>query len=173
MTLSARERTLATIVGVVVFLLLNLFVLSAFSRKQALLREQLAARKNEQVSMQQLLAEREQWEQRDAWLSEKQPKLTDENTAGVQLLDQIRDFARPHEVTLENPAISTPARTQWYHSVSVTVETRSSWQGLIQFLQTAQAPGQFVVFESANVQIDANDPSQMRGRFKIARWYAP
>ena len=173
MTLSARERTLALIVGGVVFLLFNLALLNAFSKRQTLLRAQLAARKNDWASMQQLLAERDLWTQRDNWLNEKQPKLANESTAGVQLLDQIRSLAHEQDVTIENPAIGAPAKTQWYRSVPVTVETRSTWPALIAFLQKVQAPEQFMVFESANIQIDAEDPSKMRGRFKIARWYAP
>ena len=44
---------------------------------------------------------------------------------------------------------------------------------LIAFLHDLQAPGQFVALETANLKIDATDPTQLRGRFKIARWYAP
>jgi hypothetical protein len=29
------------------------------------------------------------------------------------------------------------------------------------------------VFESVNLQIDSADPTMMRGKFKIARWFAP
>jgi hypothetical protein len=36
-----------------------------------------------------------------------------------------------------------------------------------------QAPDAFIVFESANIAIDSSDPTQMRGKFKVARWYAP
>jgi hypothetical protein len=30
-----------------------------------------------------------------------------------------------------------------------------------------------VVFESVQLQIDGSDPTMMRGKFKIARWFAP
>ena len=173
MTLSSRERFLASLVGGAFALLLTLALLSAFSKKQSLLRSQLADRRSELAAIQTLLGERGVWEKRDAWLSEKQPKLLNESSAGVSLLDAVRELARAHEVTLENPVIGQPGKTQWARSVSVNVETRSSWDSLIAFLQAAQKPDAFIIFESANLQIDAGDASQMRGRFRIARWYAP
>jgi hypothetical protein len=36
-----------------------------------------------------------------------------------------------------------------------------------------QRPEEFVVFENVNLAIDGSDPTMMRGKFKIARWFAP
>jgi hypothetical protein len=57
--------------------------------------------------------------------------------------------------------------------VAIDIETKSPWSPLIAFLHELQTPGQFVALENANLKIDATDPTQLRGRFKIARWYAP
>lgn len=173
MTLSPREKFLAGLVAGAFALLLTLALGSAIVKKQARLREELRNRRAELAAMQALLGERALWEKRDAWLTEKQPKLANESSAGVGLLDHIRDLARRHNVILENPVIGPAGRTQWYRSVSVNVETRSSWSALVGFLAAAQKPDAFIIFESASLQIDAADASQMRGRFKIARWYAP
>ena len=88
-------------------------------------------------------------------------------------LDELRSLAHEQDVTIDNQAIGAVSKTQSYRSVPVTFDTRSMWPALIAFLQKVQSPDQFTVFESANIQIDAEDPSKMRGRFKIARWYAP
>lgn len=173
MTLSSREKFLAALVGGAVVLFITLALLSAFAKKRSLLVSQLADRRGELAGIQVLLGERALWEKRDAWLTEKQPKLANESSAGVALLDQIREFARANDVTLENQVIGQPGKTQWYRSVTVNVETRSSWESLIAFLQAVQKPDAFIIFENANLQIDAGDASKMRGRFKIARWYAP
>jgi Tfp pilus assembly protein PilO len=170
--LSKREKILAALVFGIFFLLINLFMLSNFFRQQRLLHSSLAARQNDLNNIQMMLSERELWERREAWLQNKQPKMTSEGSAGVQLLDQVRQIARATEVTLENPVISTPERTAFYHSVPVNVETRSSWAALIKFLHAVQQPEQFHVFENANIQIDSQDATKMRGRFRIARWYA-
>ena len=38
---------------------------------------------------------------------------------------------------------------------------------------TSSSRESFVVFESVQLQIDSADPTMMRGRFKIARWFTP
>jgi hypothetical protein len=43
----------------------------------------------------------------------------------------------------------------------------------VHFLYDVQQPEAFIVFESANIAVDNNDPTKMRGKFKIARWFAP
>ena len=170
--MSQREKMLAVGVGSVLFVLLNLFVASFFFRTQAKLRVDLTDKQLNWESARSLLSERDTWTKRDAWLREKQPKLTNESGAGVELLEQIKLAAKSSGLTLENPAIGSPQKTPNYRSVPVNVETKSSWEGLIKFLHAVQKPDQFVVLENANIQIDSADPTQMHGRFKIARWYA-
>lgn len=173
MSLSPREKILAGVVGASAFVVLNLVLSKSFASKQATLREQVASRRHELHSMQALLSEREQWTKRDAWLTEKQPPLENENSAGVQLLENIRTVAKKCTVTLDHPALAAPSRTPSYRSVPVTFETMSTWPALIDFLQSLQRPEDFVVVESGTISIDSTDQTKMRGVFRIARWYAP
>lgn len=173
MKLSGREKILAGIVLGAVFLVLNLVIIRALVAKQALLRTELASRGRDLQTMKLLLSERDLWTKRAAWLSARQPPLTNESGAGVQLLEQIRVIAREKLVTLENPAFGTNNKTKWYRSVSVNVETKGSLGALVHFLDALQQPDQFIVLESADFAIDSADKSQMHGTFRIARWYAP
>jgi hypothetical protein len=173
MTLSTRERTLAFAVGGIVFLLLNLVLLSVFSRRSAALREELAQQRLEWTSMQAVLDQQSLWADRDAALSAKQPHMDNENAAGVELLDTVTDLAKSHSVTLENKIFGGVTKAQWYRSVPVTVDTHSSWPDLISFLYALQKPDQFVVCEQANIQVDPSEQTKMVGHFTIARWYVP
>lgn len=171
--MSSRERVLAIAVGAIAFLLVSFLAVDFFVKGQARARAEIASKAKQLKMMQALIAEKALWEARDAWLHSKQPKLGDVDLAGGALLDQVKEIARKHTVLLDNPAIRVPDRRPEYTSVSVEVETKSPWPALIAFLGEMQAPEQFVVFESVNLKIDATDPAQMRGRFRIARWYAP
>lgn len=173
MKLSPREMILAGVVACAVFIVFNLVILKKFSSRQAVLREQLGVRTMELQSMHLLLDERDLWTQRAAWLTQKQPRLTDENSAAVQLLDQIGNIAKGSGVTLENKAFASATRMPSYRSVAVNLETKSSWTSLVQFLNAVQQPEQFIVFENAEIAIDPGDATQMRGKFRIARWYVP
>jgi hypothetical protein len=170
--LNQREKILAAVTGGIVFLLLNLLLVNAFIRKNIVLRADLAQGQSNLAAMKQLLAEQDLWVKRNDWITKKQPKLSNEGAAGVELLDFIRTVGKRTNITIDNPAIGAPAKTQWARSVSVTLDTHSSWADLIQFLQSTQQPDQFIVFEDAHIQIDAGDATKMQGHFKIARWYA-
>ena len=168
--MTPRERFLSTAVATVVFVLLNIVVAGGLLKKQARLRAELAQKTSDLRLMQTLFEERELWSKRDAWLQEKQPKLTNEGSAGVDLLDEIKAVAKANDLPpLENPQIGALTKTPLYHSVAVTCEAKCPWPALIAFLTAMQQPERFLVFESANIQIDPGDPSLIRGRFRIAR----
>jgi hypothetical protein len=173
MTLSPREKNLAFAVGGTLFVVLNLFLFSAFSAKNQALRAELAQQRLEWSNMEILLGEQGLWADRDAALTAAQPKLTSENAAGVELLDSIRGIAKKHSVTLENEVLGGIVDNQWYRSAPVTLDTHSSWPDLVAFLYALQKPDLFIVCEAANVQQDPGDPTKMIGHFTIARWYAP
>jgi hypothetical protein len=171
--MSSRERTLALIVGVILAIFINLLLVKFFLGHRQRLTEELSAKKSEMEALQVLFSEKEMWEQRGAWLEAKQPKLTQESNAGVQLHDRVQELAKKHVVLLESPVLGAAERRPNQTAVTFTFETKSPWPALIAFLHEAQSPEAFTVFESANIQKDPGDPTQMRGKFKVARWYAP
>ena len=174
MKLSAREKTLATVVGGVVFLLLNLALFSALAKKNDALRMEMEQRRSDWSAMKELMGEEGLWEARDAALTARQPKLENENAAGVELFDSLRQLAKNCGVTPENPVISEEVvNNGFYRSVSVSLDTESSWSNLVAFLYALQKPDQFLVCEAATINVDPADQTKMAGHFKIARWYAP
>jgi hypothetical protein len=171
--LSSREKTLATLVGLIVGIVLNLLLMNFFIKTHRSLRAELASKTSELAAKKILLAEKTMWEQRDAWIQSKLPKLTNEGSVGVQLLDQVKELAKKHTVLVENPAIGTVDRRGQSMAVTVNIETKSPWRELGAFLRDIQGPEQFVVLESVKIQKDSSDATQMRGWFRIAKWFAP
>ena len=172
-TLNQREKLLSFAVGGVLFLLINLGFVRYLVNQHAIVKADYAARTQDWESMQKLLDERGLWDKREAWLAATQPKLANESAAGVELLNTLKTAAKTEGVTLENPAIGTIEKSIYYRSSPVNFETKSAWPALIKFLATVQQPDRFVVFDSANIQIEAGDPTLIRGKFRVSRWYAP
>ena len=171
--LTGREKILAFAVGGIAIFVLNAIFLNYLIKQHTLIRGEIDTRNREWESMQVVFKERELWQQREAWITENQPKLTNENSAGVQLLDFAKDTARKHSVTMENPVIGVLERDPAHRGVPVSFETKSSWPSLIKFLAEIQQPEQFIVFDTANIQIEPTDPTMIRGQFRMSRWYAP
>ena len=171
--LSARERVLVGIVLGVVFILVNFFVVSALVDHFRKVSASIVTKRAELKSLKLMFTEREMWAKRDAWLTKTQPKLTNRDQARVVLLEEVKTEAKTHNVALENSAFGSIDQQPTYQTASITLETKSTWKDLIAFLSALQKPERFIVLESTNLQIDPNDSTKMRGRFKVAKWYAP
>lgn len=170
--MNRRERILSLAIGAVVFLLLNLFIWSSLFGTLRKAKSDLASRKSVRTQQLVFLREKKMWEKRDEWLKQKQPSLKSPVEAST-LLDQVKQAAAKHNVLLENPQIGSSDTTPYYQGVFASIDTKSPWPPLVHFLYDVQQPEAFVVFESVNLAIDSSDPTMMRGKFKIARWFAP
>jgi hypothetical protein len=172
-SLSKREQVLAAIVGVIVVAGGTMIFGSYYLSERAAAKNQIAANQRQLRSMREFLNERVFWESREKWILATQPKLENADTAGVQLLDYVQNLAKKYSIVLENPSIHSPERRTDCISVVLDVETKSAWSPLVSFLGELQSPEQFVALENVSLKVDGADATQLRGRFKIARWYAP
>lgn len=170
--MNQRERMLASIVAGVIFLFINLFVWSwifgAIGHAQADLADRKAQRQQQTVFMK----ERDLWTKREQWLQQHQPAFKGAGEASTLLEQQLRPVAAKYNVLIENPQIGSGESTSEHQSVWASIETKSHWEDLIHFLYDVQQPDAFIVFENVNLIIDPGDPTMMRGKFKVARWFA-
>jgi len=169
--LNRRERILTAIVGAVLVLLINWYVWGKLLGAIDSTRADLADRQNTRKMQDVFIRERGLWEKRAQWLKEHQPALKGPGDAST-LLDQIKQVAGKYNVLIENPAIGTSDATPDRQGVFASFEVKSPWPPLVQFLYDIQQPESFVVFESITLNIDAADPTMMRGKMKLARWFA-
>jgi type II secretion system (T2SS) protein M len=170
--MNQRERVLLLMIAAVVFLLINYALWSWLLGSLNRTRADLAANKAARLEQSIFLKERSMWEHRDDWLKKHQPALKSPVEAST-LLDQVKQIASKHNIVLENPQIGSGDSTPNYQAVFASVETKSPWPPLVHFLYEVQQPEAFVVFENVSLAIDSADPTVMRGKFKIARWFSP
>lgn len=176
--MNPRERALAFIVGTMVAALVTFLLADFFLGQQTKLKRQLAEKSVALTEMRTLIAERDLWQQRDAWLTQAQPKMDNANSAGVELLEQVKKIGQARALTPTEAAIGIPdgsgrtgARSP-FQAVSVTFTVKGKWDSLVNFLQDVQTPTNFLVFEKATLQLDKDDKSQVSGTFKLAKWFA-
>ncbi len=170
--MNQRERILALSVGGILFLLINLAIWSALFGLSAGARAEYAAQRATRTEQTVYLGEEKMWKKRAEWLKKKQPHLNNPAEAST-LLTQVKQIAGKYDVQIDNPQIGVVEKTPSHQSVSASFETKSDWGSLVHFLYDAQRPEAFAVFEQTNLMVDASDPTVMRGRFKIAKWFAP
>ena len=170
--MNPRERVLSWIVAVSLFVVVNLLILSSMFGALGRARTELATRKATLAEQALYMKERDLWIERDEWIRQHQPTLKNPAEASA-LLDQLKEVAGKHNVLIENPAIGSGETTPYHQAVFASIETKSAWPPLVHFLYDVQQPDAFLVFENVNLAIDGSDPTMMRGKFKIARWFAP
>ena len=170
--MTPRERRLVLMVAGPLFLLLNLVIWSKLFSILGNARAELALQKATRAEQSHYIKEKDLWARRDQWLKQHQPTLKSAVEAST-LLDQVKEIAGKHNVLIENPAIGAGDSTSDHQSVFASFETKSPWAPLVRLLFDVQQPESFVVFESVQLHIDNADPTMMRGKFKIARWFAP
>jgi len=173
MQLSARERILSMAVGVTALILVSAFVFDYFLKNRARLQTDLARNSSALSAMRRQLAEKPIWDQRAAWLQAKQPTLTSsEDVATGELLDLVKETARKNSVQISTQSLRPANHQPEYSSISVEIDTTSTWQSMIAFMREMQGPERFIVFEGADLKVDEKDATQMRANFKIAKWFA-
>ena len=171
--LSKREMMLATIVGGAVFLLINLLVIQYFLKNRVRLQTEIATKTTLLAKNKERVANQPMWKEREEWLKKVQPKLENEGTAGGELLSEIREIAKKTNVQAEEPQINPLERRPQSAVVSVTIQTKATKESMRDFLYEMQSPERSIVFESANLQFDKTDKTQMHGSFRIAKWFVP
>lgn len=174
--LTVREQRLLLLVGGAVFLVLNLVLIRGLLVTLSSLRTQQAAKTTLLNTQNALLQQAELWQARENWLKQKQPAMTkSRDLANVDLLNELEKQTRDHGLLLENPPVINPAENAPsgapYRPVSVSIETKGTWNALVRFLNSVQQPENFIVFESATIQSDPSDPALLKGKFRIAKWY--
>lgn len=170
--MNPRERKLVLIVAGALFLLVNLVIWNSLFGILGNARAELAARKATRDEQSLYIKDKDLWARRDQWLKQHQPTLKSAVEAST-LLDQVKEIGGKHNVLIEKPAIGAGDPTADHQSVFASFDTKSPWPPLVHFLFDVQQPESFVVFETVQLQIDNADPTMMRGKFKIARWFAP
>jgi len=170
--MNQRERVLALSGAGVLFLLVNLAIWSALLGMSAGARSDYATRRATRADQKVYLEAEQTWKQRAQWLKKNQPALSNPAEAS-SLLTQVKQIAGKYNVQIDDPQIGAVETTPSHQSVSATFETKSGWESLVHFFYEAQKPEAFTVFETINLMVDGSDPTVMRGRFKIAKWFAP
>ena len=170
--MSQRERIMTLAVAGILFLLINLFIWRWLLGTISGSRNELAARKANRSEQTVYLRERELWAKRDQWLQKTQPTLKGAEETST-LLEQLKQIGGKYNMVIENPAIGTGETTPTHQAVFASIEASSHWPELVHFLYDVQQPDAFIVFESVNLAVDGSDATMMRGKFKIARWFAP
>jgi hypothetical protein len=164
---------MALLVGAIVLLLGNYLLIEFFVKNARQLALESARKTADLASRMVYIGERNVWEERNNWAKSQQPRMNKPDRAGPELLDMLRQQALKAGVQMESPTIDKPDYRTFCTAAQVNFEAKGKWEAMCGFLREMQSPERFIVFEAAQLQLDPSDKTQLRGVFKVAKWYAP
>src|SRR5436853_692251 len=105
--MTARERNLAFIVGVLVAGLVGVMLVKNFTKNYKTLKSQVAVKSSNLAAMKTLISERDLWVERNQILGTTKPKLENGATAGVNFLKELENLAKDQSVLIEQPQVNS------------------------------------------------------------------
>ena len=171
--MNPREKLLLGAVAVMAGVLLNFYLVNVFVANRAQFRTQLSTAGATVDLLRKRESERDLWSKRDAWLTQKLPKLGDTDVANKTLRESVLDVAKKHSVILEAPAPGVPIAQPNHVSLSIRLEAKGTWQDIFNFLHELQGPEKFTAIESCELKVNREDKTQFRASLTVAQWFAP
>lgn len=167
----SEKRLLAAFLGTL-FVLANLFGITALVRARQALEEETPKLRGELIDSEAWLAEKDLWLDRKQWLDAKEPRLEAAGEASASLLESLQASARRQKITILEQEFPEPARQADYQEISVKLKVSATLESLTRWLVELQQPELFQAVTTFSLKSDA-EPPRVICNLQIARWYAP
>ncbi|MFZ4483565.1 MAG: hypothetical protein ACOYOL_06255 [Chthoniobacterales bacterium] len=169
---SKEKRLLVGLLGAL-FVLVNVIGLQTLLNRQRDLRSNIGELRQQIDFGDALLAEKDYWAERAAWLAENQPT---DDTATTQDDEKFYDFieSSARESGLEFAAGTPGAAVSQgaYVQINYSAKVKGKLQALIKWLNLLQQPKEFRAIRQISIKSDAEPPGIVCD-IDVARWYRP
>jgi hypothetical protein len=171
--LTAKERKLLLLLIGALFVLLNVVGLQAFLNRQRLLQSDIARLRAQLDEHRSILAGKDYWEERGAWLEANQP------VDDVGTVEDDTKFTEFVEVSAKNSGLQYTRRgggpmpprgsiAEVYDASTV----QGPMKALVQWLSELQKPAEFRVIKQFRLK-STEKPPDVVCDVEVARWYRP
>ncbi len=118
-----------------------------------------------------LLSQQAFWEERLAWLEEKQPLYTRRSEADLGLLELVQSSAAKHNVTLTQNQPVPPSEREGLTSANMNVEARASWEAMNRWLHELQQPETFLSIPALTMTPNEEDTTEVIVNMNLQKWF--
>lgn len=119
----------------------------------------------------ELLSEKDFWQERSAWLQEKQPLFTKHSEADLALLDLVRESAAKYDVKLGQTQPLQPSERVGLTSASMHVEAQGDFKAVMKWLHSIQEPTAFISVPKLALTPNEQDTSQVMVNMDLQKWF--
>lgn len=175
--LTPREKNLLLLCIGVLFFMAFAIATNSFLGRRKIALEKITTLQRQKMENDTWIKDRDFWQKRRLWLTEKMPSTESLGRAQGQLLEDIQNEALELGFVTEQPTLPPlAAPTESHREVSVAVRLRGDQITVLQWLSTLQSPEKFQAIKLLDLEIDtkARMPTpQVICNLTLARWFKP
>lgn len=169
--MTASEQRLAVALGVILVAgvsFLGLNKMKAWKlRVDTLAREVADAR----ADADELLARKDFWDQRSAWLAEKQPPYTKAGEATTSILNTVDELATRHGVSIPLKQPNESTERAGLTSAAVTLKVVGEMKPVMNWLYDLQQPEAFIAVPAMTIIPNDEDSSKIELNLRVEKWF--
>jgi len=155
-----------------VFLLANLFGISALLRQKRVLQLDGITLKGEKDEADIWLSQKDKWLTRKTWLEKTQPNASQIEAAQSIFFEELQKSARALNLSIAEQGFGEVAETPHFHSVSVRMRVSGSLENATRWLAGLQRPELFQAITNFSLRSE-KEPPNVNLDLEIARYYRP
>jgi len=119
----------------------------------------------------ELLAKQDFWNQRSAWLSDKQPPFIKAGDASTAILNLVDELATKHSVKITQKQLTEANERPNLTSANVTLEVRGEMKPVLAWLYDLQQPGSFIVIPAMTVTPNEEETAEVIVNMSVQKWF--
>ncbi len=170
--LNPREKSLATIFGALILLVLNYTIVNHLFTQIKKQKQIIAEIQSQRQLTAIWLEEKDLWTERGQWIADHQPTLTNRDQASSDMLQKIVEKARTYNIIINDQRILEPTSTPHYQQIAIELKIKGTLEQITRWIADFQQPENFYAITSCNIKSDT-EPPKIICTLQIARWYAP
>lgn len=123
------------------------------------------------VEAEELMAQKDFWNERFTWLTEKQPLFTNRGEVDGNFLSQLEDSAAARGVKLQQTQPREPSERAGLVSSTFSIEAIASWEVMNQWLHDLQKPDAYISIPSLTMVTNDEDTTMVIVSMNIQKWF--
>jgi hypothetical protein len=171
-TLTPNEKKLVTVIGMLIFGIVNIIGLSTAKDKSTQEAQKLKVQNMTRLDSNTILQEEKKWTDYRQWIDANQPTITSPEDGQRALNNYLESVAKAHKVTLSQPAIGGLTKQPYYQEISVGLQAQGTLQNVVQWIADLQQPTNFQAITSVTLKANDKDPAKVTCNLQLARWYS-
>jgi hypothetical protein len=171
--MSRNERLLLVVFAALLVIFASFIGIKQFKSWRSRMDEREHRLSLQRIEADALMQDAPLWKQRDAWISEHQPRYESESETTQELLDFATRQAAQAGLTVESKQYQKPRDSAHHRQFGVTLVVKGKFPQVFRWIYDLQTPTSFRVVPYLKVIPDKDDPQSVVCSIQFWRWYQP